>query len=175
MTLPKDIAKPLLAGLVVAGAIAAIVPNDFFAQTIGTGILAMLVMMALGIPLYVCATASIPVAAAMMTKGITPGAALVFLMTGPATNAATIATLWKLLGKRAAMLYLLTIAVTALGSGILLDLIFEIPVVTHAHTTMWMPPPWLETASAIALLAIIAIALIPRTKGTPEHSATNNE
>jgi uncharacterized membrane protein YraQ (UPF0718 family) len=170
LVLPKDIAKPLLVGLLVAGGIAAIAPPNFFAETIGTGILAMLVMMALGIPLYVCATASIPVAAAMMMKGVTPGAALVFLMTGPATNAATVATLWKLLGRRAAMLYLLVIAITALGSGILLDYLFEMPAFTSAHSAMWMPPQWLESSSAVVLLIIIAVALIPR-----RHDHDNSE
>ncbi|MBN2302620.1 MAG: SO_0444 family Cu/Zn efflux transporter, partial [Lentisphaerae bacterium] len=92
ITLPRDIALPLLVGTVAAGFISALVPNDFFSGVLGTGIAAMLVMMLLGLPMYVCATASIPIAVAMMAKGVTPGAALVFLMTGPATNAASLST-----------------------------------------------------------------------------------
>ena len=69
-TLAADIAKPLLIGLVVAGLIGGTVPDDFFTGAVGSGFLSMLLMMAFGIPLYVCATASIPIAAAMMIKGI---------------------------------------------------------------------------------------------------------
>ena len=89
--LPRGIGNALIVGLLVSGVIAAFVPDDFFAGVFGTGIVGMLIMMAIGIPLYVCATGSIPVAAALMMKGVSPGAALVFLMTGPATNAVTMA------------------------------------------------------------------------------------
>ena len=77
--------------------------------------------MALGIPIYVCATASVPVAAALILKGVSPGAAMVFLMTGPATNAAAITTIWRTMGRRTAVLYLIATAVSALGAGIVLD------------------------------------------------------
>lgn len=86
-TLPRDIGASMLIGLIVAALISATIPQGFFAEKLGTGILAMLVMMLLGVPIYVCATASVPVAAALLLKGVTPGAVLVFLMTGPATNA----------------------------------------------------------------------------------------
>ena len=89
VTLPRDIGKALVVGLIISGVIAAFVPDDFFAGVFGTGLVGMLIMMAVGMPLYVCATGSVPVAAALMMKGVSPGAALVFLMTGPATNAAT--------------------------------------------------------------------------------------
>ena len=88
VTLPRDIGKAMLVGLVIAAVISALVPDGYFAEKLGTGILAMVVMMLLGIPVYVCATASVPVAAALILKGLTPGAALVFLMTGTATTAA---------------------------------------------------------------------------------------
>ena len=162
VTLPRDIARPLLIGLVIAGVIAVAVPADFFAETLGTGFLAMLVMMLLGIPVYVCATASIPVAAAMMLKGITPGAALVFLMTGPATNAATIATLWKILGRRTTLIYIAIVAGTALGSGLLLDLLFDVTGISPGHTGHWMLPGWARTLSALVLIAVLIAALLPR-------------
>ncbi len=122
--LPKDIGVSLLLGLLVAGGIAAVVPDDFFAGAIGTGIGAMFVMMALGIPVYVCATASVPIAAALIAKGVSPGAALVFLIAGPATNAATISTLWKMLGRAATFVYVGTVAVTSIVSGLALDAIY---------------------------------------------------
>jgi len=93
VTLPRDIARAIIVGLALAGIISVLVPSDFFAGALGQGITGMLVMMAFGIPVYVCATASVPIAAALIAKGASPGAAIVFLMTGPATNAAAIATI----------------------------------------------------------------------------------
>jgi hypothetical protein len=116
----------------------------------------MLVMMAIGIPIYVCASASVPVAAALMGVGLSPGAALVFLMTGPATNAAGLTTIWNTLGRRTAVLYLVTVAVCALASGLILDAILT---ETHIHHAMShahaMLPPVVEHASAVILLSLL--------------------
>jgi len=170
VVLPKEISRPLLLGLVVAGAISAFVPSNFFSETIGTGFLAMVVMMVLGIPVYVCATASVPIAAAMMVKGISPGAALVFLMTGPATNVAAIATLWKVLGKQSALIYLGVVAISALGSGLLMDYIFTTSNVLPGSSTVWMLPLSVKTISAIVLLTIFGAAVLrPRGKRHEDH------
>jgi uncharacterized membrane protein YraQ (UPF0718 family) len=134
--LPRDIGRAVLLGLFLAALISAFVPDNFFADRLGTGILPMFVMMFAGIPVYVCATASVPVAAAMILKGLTPGAAFVFLMTGPATNAATIVTIWKVLGKSVALIYLATVASTAVLSGLLLDFLaadINLAVGTSVH------------------------------------------
>jgi uncharacterized membrane protein YraQ (UPF0718 family) len=162
VTLPRDIGKPLLVGLVVAGLIAALVPGGFFSETLGTGLPAMLLMMVVGIPIYVCATASVPIAAAMILAGLTPGAALVFLMTGPATNAAAVATVWKMLGHRSAALYLAVVAGTALACGLLLDRLFVVTGVTPGHAGHHLLPPLLEQAAAVALVVVLALALWPR-------------
>ncbi len=162
VTLPRDIGKPLLLGLVVAALISAFVPDDFFAERLGTGLPAMLLMMLVGIPIYVCASASVPVAAALILKGLSPGAALVFLMTGPATNAAGLATIWNTLGRRTAILYLLTVAGCALGAGLLLDAVItgtHIHAVAHAHA---MIPPLAENLAALILLALLAYADLSR-------------
>lgn len=162
ITLPEDIGPSLLVGLVIAGLIAALVPEGFFVQYLGAGLLAMLVMMVLGIPLYVCATASVPIAAALMWKGATPGAALVFLMTGPATNAATVATIWRTMGGRTVALYLASVAGSALAAGLALDALFALPAVPmpeHVHEAGI--PAW-KAASAVLLLAILGYALIRR-------------
>ncbi len=162
ITLPRDIGKPLLLGLVIAAIISALVPDDFFADKLGRGLPAMLVMMAVGIPIYVCASASVPVAAALILKGLSPGAALVFLMTGPATNAAGVAAIWNTLGRRTAILYLLTVAACALGAGLLLDtLVFntELDVVTHAHQ---MIPPLVQNLAAFTLLALLTYGFYTR-------------
>jgi uncharacterized membrane protein YraQ (UPF0718 family) len=158
--LPGDIARPLLIGLIVAGVVSAAVPQDFFAEALGTGLFAMMIMMFLGIPVYVCATASIPVAAAMIMKGATPGAALVFLMTGPATNAATIATLWKVLGRRTTLIYLAVVAATALGAGLLLDYFFTVSGITPGHAHAGMLPPWFKALSALTLLGVLCANII---------------
>jgi len=108
VSLPRDIGKSLLIGLVIAASISTVVPDDFFAARLGHGLHAMWVMMLIGIPMYVRASASVPVAAALILKGLGPGAALVFPSTGPGTNAAGLATIWNTLGRRTAILYLLT-------------------------------------------------------------------
>ena len=159
VTLPADIAKPLLAGLVIAGLITALVPANLFSDWIGAGFLSYLVMLALGIPVYVCATASVPIAAAFILKGVPPGAALVFLMTGPATNAAAIATIWKLMGRSTVLLYLLSVSLTALASGLLLDLFFSTDIIMLPHHNHAFLPPWVGIISAVVLLAVLAHGL----------------
>ena len=166
VTLPRDIGKAMLVGLVIAAVISALVPDGYFADKLGTGIFAMVVMMFLGIPVYVCATASVPVAAVLILKGLSPGAALVFLMTGPATNAASFVTIWKALGKVTAITYLATVAGCALLTGILLDYIttgFNIEITTHHH---WMLPPIVKYISAVVLLAVLTLAILTKKKQT---------
>ncbi len=177
VTLPGDIAKPLLIGLVVAGAVSAVIHPSFLPEVLGTGMLAMIVMMALGIPVYVCATASVPVAAALMMKGITPGAALVFLMTGPATNAATVATIWKMLGRRAAVTYLAVVAFTALGAGMLLDYVFKVGDFTSGGFSVLMLPEWVRVASAAVLVVLLGMAVMPEKHDAHscEHDGEDTE
>jgi len=166
VTLPRDIGKALMVGLIIAAVISALVPDGYFAGKLGPGILQMVVMMVLGIPVYVCATASVPVAAVLISTGLSPGAALVFLMTGPATNAASFITIWKVMGKVTAITYLATVAGCALLGGILLDYIaagFDFEIGTRPH---WMLPPIVKYISAIALLAVLAFAILNKGKQT---------
>ncbi len=159
IVLPRDIAKPLLIGLVLASAISVWVPENFVEQTIGAGVGAMFFMMLLGIPLYVCATASVPIAAALLAKDAAPGAVLVFLMTGPATNAAAVAVVWKTMGRRTALIYFITVVVTALGFGMLLDhLPFGIRVLA-GDAAQLMIPDVIKIACAVGLFAILAYAI----------------
>ncbi|MBT4333870.1 MAG: SO_0444 family Cu/Zn efflux transporter [Candidatus Cloacimonetes bacterium] len=121
-----DITIQLIIGIIIAGFISFIIPDNFFADFGGEGFMGMLLMIAVGIPLYVCATASIPIAVSLILKGISPGAAFVFLVVGPATNAATIALISRALGKKLIAIYLIVIAVFALLGGFLLNYIFGV-------------------------------------------------
>ena len=169
VVLPRDIARPMLVGLLVAAVIAAAIPGDFFAGSLGTGIGGIFLMMLVGIPVYVCATASVPIAAALMLKGVSAGAALAFLIAGPATNAAAIATVWKVLGRRTAFIYLGTVAVTAVVLGSLLDAIFTIGGVKAADVVCHTGTSWVGIASAVILLAVLGAGLFHRSRGHEEH------
>ena len=118
-----DIALSLLVGMLLTGVLAGLLPDNFFDEVLGwgSGIMPMLAMIVLGLPLYLCASASTPVAAALMVKGLSPGAALVFLLVGPATNLATMAVVGRLLGRRLLGVYLGAIILVSLMAGLLVD------------------------------------------------------
>ncbi len=109
----------LLVGLALTAVIAAAVPDGVFeGKLLGTGLPAMLLAIAIGLPLYMCASGSTPMAAALVAKGISPGAALVFLLTGPATNVATVTMVRRIYGDRFLRIYLGTIAGVAIAAGL---------------------------------------------------------
>ena len=108
-------------GLLLAGIISALVPDTLISGYLSGGLSSMLLLLVFGIPLYICATASTPIAAALILKGVSPGAALVFLLAGPATNMATLTVLANLLGKRTTVVYLTAIAVGAILCGLAVD------------------------------------------------------
>jgi uncharacterized protein len=171
VTLPRDIGPSLMIGLLLAGLLGALVPPHFFHQYLGSGIWPMLLMAGIGIPLYICATASVPVAAALMAAGVSPGAALVFLICGPATNAATITTLWKFLGRGAALIYLGTVFLGSLLAGLVLDLLYvktNTAQIAHQHELL---PVWFSSLCAVALLVIVAHANWPRRGNSAPKSA----
>lgn len=129
----------------VAGVITALVPEDMFSRYLGGGLSSMLLMLVFGIPLYICATASTPIAAAFILKGVSPGAALVFLLVGPATNVASLSVLFGLLGKRTKALYLISISVVAVIAGLIIDLIyfsFRISAVAIVGQAADIIPEW---------------------------------
>ncbi len=117
----EDIGKWLVVGLVVAGLITVFVPNEFFAVFKDNTFMSMLLVLCISIPMYVCATGSIPIAVALMAKGLTPGAALVLLMAGPACNFASILVINKVLGKKTLICYLIAIIVGSIVFGIGID------------------------------------------------------
>lgn len=117
----QSIGKWLVLGLVVAGLITIFVPQDWFAVFEGNTFLSMLVVLAISIPMYLCATGSIPIAVALMMKGLTPGAALVLLMAGPACNMASVLVVRSVMGTRSLVIYLAAVVLGAIGFGCLID------------------------------------------------------
>jgi len=119
-----DIALWFFAGLIIAGTITAIIPDDMMARYLGGGLHSMLIMLVVGVPIYICATASTPVAAALILKGVSPGAALVFLLAGPGTNVTSLTTMYGILGRKATFRYLIVLSGFALVFGLLVDQIY---------------------------------------------------
>jgi uncharacterized membrane protein YraQ (UPF0718 family) len=121
LTMPRDMAVSLTTGILLAALVSTLLPGDFFAGLAASGPLAYVVITLFAVPLYVCSTGSIPLAVAMVHSGFTPGGALVFLLSGPATNAATITTMRRYLGTRAIVGYLAAIVLTAWTAGYVVD------------------------------------------------------
>lgn len=180
-TFLQDISRWLILGLVLATLITVLVPNSWFTEHLDTPWINMLIVLAVSIPLYVCATASVPIAAALLLKGISPGAAIVFLMAGPATNVATFTVLWKTIGKKTTIIYLSSIIIGAMIFGIIIDyflpsniLNYFIPQTTvsdpHTHHLL---PHWLMIGSGIVMLYLIAQAEI--LKFIPKKHKLNME
>jgi copper chaperone CopZ len=119
-----DVSKWLIIGLLLGALIAAFVPDDFFLFLHEYPLLCMVVVLVLAMPMYTCATGSIPLALALVEKGITPGAALVLLMAGPATSIASMLVVGKAFGKRTLAAYLTSIALGALFFGFIVDTFF---------------------------------------------------
>ena len=119
-----DVSKWLMIGLVLGALISAFVPNELFLALREYPLLCMVCVLLLAMPMYTCATGSIPLALALVAKGITPGAALVLLMAGPATSIASMLVVGKAFGKRTLVAYLVSIAVGAIGFGFIVDTFF---------------------------------------------------
>jgi hypothetical protein len=154
-----DMAGWFFVGILFAGIVMAAVPEDFFGKYLGGGIVSMLVMLAIGIPIYICATASTPVAAAFVMMGVSPGAALVFLLSGPATNVTTLTVLTGVLGKRAAAVYLASIAFFAVALGLALDAVYAalgLSAKALSGQAGEFMPLWLKWAGLFALAGISA-------------------
>lgn len=157
-----DISKWLMIGIFFAGVISYAVPDNWIQSYLGGGIHSMLIMLIIGIPLYICASASTPLAAALIAKGTSPGTAFVFLLAGPATNMATLTMVTRYLGKFTATIYLIIIGICSLGFGLLLDLIYfrlgieSIAVVGKASEIL---PAEVKTSFALLLVPIIVYGM----------------
>ncbi len=152
-----DLAGWFFVGILLAGLISVLVPDAVIAKYLGGGLGSMLLMLTFGIPLYICATASTPIAAAFIMKGVSPGTALVFLLVGPATNITSLSVLVGLLGKRATALYLISIAVVSVLCGLAVDAIyisFGISAVAAVGQAAEVLPGWLMLGATLILLLL---------------------
>lgn len=160
-----EISVYLVPAILITAVLTAVVPLEF-ADSIGPSWLQMLILLVAGIPIYVCATAATPIAAALVLAGFSPGAALVFLLAGPATNLVTITTVAKTLGRRGAWIYVLCVASVSLVCGVALDLLFSIleiepgaaAISTHEHVGL------LAWVSSILLVGLIVWHLALRIR-----------
>ncbi len=162
-----EIGKWLVIGLLIGGAITYFIPDDFFSNNVLTEWQAILVMLVIGLPLYVCATGSIPIAAALFMKGLNPGAAFVFLLAGPATNAVTLTVIGRYLGRRTVMIYLTTLIISSIGLGLLLDFLwqytgYQMELLTHGSHQLL--PGWLQIGSGVILTGLPAFYYIRNSR-----------
>jgi uncharacterized membrane protein YraQ (UPF0718 family)/copper chaperone CopZ len=157
ISLPQDIAGPLIKGILMAGLITLLIPDNFFQDYGITGWSAMILMAVLSIPMYICATASVPIAAGLISSGIEPGAAFVFLMAGPATNIATISVIINTLGKKIVYIYLSTIFTCSIISGALINKFIIINLNSMHH--QMNHNHWLNILSGLLLLAVCIYAI----------------
>ena len=159
----RDIGLRLLIGLVVAALIQVAVPDEFFLSFGSQPLMQMLVILAIAVPMYICSTGSIPVAAALMMKGLSPGAALVMLMAGPAVNLASILVVHKAMGRRFTSIYLMTIVGFAVLFGLLLNatgLDFSLASHDACCMTSALPSPFkLICATVLTLLILFALMM----------------
>ncbi|MFC1549112.1 permease, partial [Candidatus Omnitrophota bacterium] len=154
----SDIGGWLLLGVMIGGMISYFLPEEFIQNYLGSGWKAMVIMLIVGMPMYVCATGSIPIAAALIFKGMNPGAAFVFLLAGPATNAVGMTLISKQMGKKALAIYLFSIAISSILLGLLLDAIWGIfnkgdieRIIVHRGFL----PDWVGVVSSVVLLVLI--------------------
>ncbi|NMH66937.1 SO_0444 family Cu/Zn efflux transporter [Shewanella salipaludis] len=160
----RDTALWLLVGLFFAALVQTYVPGDFLAKW-GDGILAMLVMVLVSVPMYICATASTPIAAGLLLAGVSPGAVLVFMMAGPATNIATLGVVTRELGKRALYGYLGGVLGVALVAGMLVNYLvdtFGFVVMPQIDAEHAMLPQGLVAISGIVLAVLMGKVLLEK-------------
>ncbi len=171
ITLPADLSAALGIGLVLAGLMTTLLPTGLISGNLSTGPLAFLLATAISLPLYVCATASIPMAYALIAAGLSPGATLVFLIAGPATNTATVATVWKMLGRGATFVYLGSLLVISWTAGALFNAVLQTGLDTVAeHGDHASGPALWQHLAGIVLIAVLLIA----TWSTRQDSGTSD-
>jgi hypothetical protein len=161
----EDIGKWLVIGLIIAGIITAAVPDSWFTAFQGNTLYSILFVLLFSIPMYLCATGSIPIALALMMKGLTPGAALVLLMAGPASNVASILIINKVLGRKTLAIYLFSIIVGAIAFALGIDYLLPAQWFTAPLASMQdccaHQPGWFSILCTVLMLLLLINALSP--------------
>ena len=152
VTLLGDIAKPLMWGLVLGALITVAIPQSISDILIEYSWFSYIIVIAIAVPMYVCATASLPIAAGLMLSGVSAGAAFVFLSAGPATNTVTIGVVKKMLGTRSLTIYLGSIIIGSILFGLGLDYIFSASDINPASLIHMH-----EEAGLIAILSSVVL------------------
>ena len=158
-TLMDDLSPWLIVGFLLSGIITVAVPDDFFTETIPGGWIAGLIILALATPMYICAAAATPLAAALIAKGLDPGAALVLLLVGPATNVTTAIVVGRFLGKRVLIAYLAGVVGCALILGAIVSAIYKgegLDLATQAAATIEDGPSTVGIFAAAVLIVLLA-------------------
>lgn len=173
-----DIAPHFLVGLMIGGVIAVLLPDGFFiGRLYGSGIAAMLMMVLVGIPMYVCSTSSIPIAVALIAKGLSPGAAYVFLVAGPATNAATLTILTRVLGRKQTALYVATIVLGSLLFGYGMEQITaatgRMPATAMDRMNHLAAATWLDWTLAAILGVLVLASFLRRIRARLTRSGSS--
>ena len=176
-----SVGKWLVIGLIVAALITVLVPDELFVNLSRYPLLAMGVMILVAVPMYVCATGSIPIALSLMLKGLSPGVAFVLLMAGPAANFASVMILSKAMGRRATMIYVGSVVVTAIGFGLLVDMLLPaswfIPSSMHGVTCHGghSDVSLFATACSILLAALLVYTSVKFRGNHHTHNHNINE
>ena len=164
VTLPRSVGGALVAGALVSALVMALVPENYVAERISSPLAQMALTLAFGIPVYICSTAAVPFALGLIAAGLSPGAAMAFLIGGPGVSASTLLAVWRLMGLRTMLVYVTVLAACAIGFGLLLEAVLPADWMpagirlasAHAHCEEGIA--WSVHAQAAALLGVVAAA-----------------
>lgn len=156
LELIEDTGKWILIGILIGTIISVFIPENLISEYLGNKFNSYLVMLFIGIPMYVCATGSIPIASSLISKGMCPGAGLIFLFTGPATNTATLTFIFGKLGRRNFLIYLFSIIFWAIFFGLVIDKLYTTYNFNfvHYHQSRFLPL-WVKNITSLTLLILI--------------------
>jgi hypothetical protein len=157
LELVEDIGPWFAGGVLLAGVLHALLPADLIPKTLGTGMLSILATLAVSVPLYICASASTPVVASLALKGLSPGAALVFLLAGPATNITSLTVVAGILGRKAVVVYLATIVVFSVFLGVATNAFYKI---LGLDVSRWLAGGMTETPGLFSIACGVALSVL---------------
>jgi uncharacterized protein len=164
IVLPRSVGGALVVGALVSAAVMTLVPENYIAEKISSPLLQMVLTLAFGIPVYICSTAAVPFALGLLAAGLSPGAAMAFLIGGPGVSASTLLAVWRLMGLRTMVVYVSVLAACAIGFGLLMDSLLPagwMPTgfqMAREHAHQACCTSWGLHAQAALLLAVVAWA-----------------